>query len=152
MNKAFVREPDEPDPRCPGCGLLGEPVTRATLDANLPPQAARVLSDTACFCANPRCVIAYFDAAGQSQEIGLLRQRVYPKDPAGPICPCTQTSAAQIEADARSGDRTRIRQLLALGQSPDAACARLNPAGRPCAAELQQHFLKHFKPGSKPAR
>lgn len=148
MNKAFVREPDEPDPRCPGCGALGEGVIRATLDENLPAASSRRLSDASWYCPNPRCPVGYFDASGQSVPATELKRTSFPKNPAGPICSCLGVTADEIEADARIGDRTRIRQLLAHSQSPDAACAHKSPSGQPCAAELQKHFLKHFKPGA----
>ncbi|MCX5659550.1 MAG: hypothetical protein NTW19_07475 [Planctomycetota bacterium] len=150
MNKAFVREPDEPDPRCPGCGSHGESVIRATLDANLAPAESRVLSDASWYCPNPRCSVGYFDASGQSVPTAALRHKAFPKDPAAPICPCKGVAAAEIEVDAEAGERTRIRALLAYGQSPEAACPHRSPTGQPCAAELQKHFLKHFKPGANP--
>ena len=54
VNKAFVREPDDVDTRCPRCHIIGQPVARHTVLAHLPSDAAARLSDSASFCANPR--------------------------------------------------------------------------------------------------
>ena len=43
MNKAFVREPDDVEPRCPKCGTPGEKVSRETILAQLQPAAMDVL-------------------------------------------------------------------------------------------------------------
>jgi len=145
MNKAFIRDPEEPDPRCPRCGGLGESVGRTTLEAHLPAEAAHRFSETSHYCANPRCPVAYFDAAGQEAGIEQLRGPAYPKDPAGPVCSCFGISIAEIENAARSGDKKAIRELLAKTQSSEAACITRAPNGRCCVREIQRLFLKHSR-------
>ena len=142
MNKAFVREPDDPDPRCPRCELLGRSVARITLAAHLPPEAVPLLSDAAYYCANPRCPVAYFDASGTEVGVELLHNPAYPKDPAAPVCRCFNIMAEEIERDARAGDAARVKELIAKSRSPQARCAELSPSGQCCLPEVQKLFLK----------
>ena len=149
MNKAFVREPDEPDPRCPRCGVLGESVGRPTLAAHLPLEAVTQLGESACYCANPRCPVAYYDAAGAEVPLTLVREPAYPKDPDAPICSCFGLTAEQVERDARAGDPKRVRELIARAQGPEARCGTAAPGGRSCVGEVQKLFLKHFRAAAR---
>lgn len=142
MNKAFVREPDEPDPRCPRCGALGQSVPRVTLAEHLPLEAMALLSDSACFCGNARCDAAYFDASGASVGVELLRRPAWPKDPEAPVCACFGATADAIERDARAGINAGVKMLIAKSQSPAADCARKAANGRCCVPEVQRIFLK----------
>src|SRR5690242_18281917 len=108
MNKAFVREPDEPDPRCPACGVLGVATPRPVVAAHLPLDATATLSENGFYCANPRCDVAYYDASGASVDRKFLRGGTFPKDVNAPVCPCTGLSAEQVERDARAGQRDRV--------------------------------------------
>jgi hypothetical protein len=146
MNKAFVREPDPPDPRCPRCGVLGEGVGRATLAEHLPLEAVALLSESACFCANPRCDAAYYDASGASVGVGSLRKPVYPKDPSAPVCACFGATADAIERDARAGVTAGVKLLIAKSQSPAAECSRKAANGRCCVPEVQRIFIRAQRP------
>lgn len=147
MNKAFTREPDEPDPRCPGCGLPGQTVERATVLAQVPAEAAALLAGSAFYCSSPRCEVGYFDAYGNQVAAGHLRHPAYPKDPAAPVCRCFGVTAPQIEADARAGDATGVRELIARAQSPEARCGEMNPSGQCCIPQVQRIFLRHRADG-----
>ena len=143
MNKAFVREPDDTlDVRCPRCGVIGTPVARHTVAAHLPAEAVTRLSDTAYFCANPRCNIAYYDALEQSLAVDLLDHSLFPKDPLAPICSCFGLTAQDVEADAKAGRTDRVKQLIARAQTPEARCDLLAPNGCSCVPEIQRYYLK----------
>jgi hypothetical protein len=147
MNKAFTREPDEPDPRCPGCDVPGQTVERNTVLAQVPADTAISLAESAFYCANPRCDVGYFDAYGNRIAARLLRHPSYPKDPSAPVCRCFGVTAQQIESDARAGDATGVRALIARAQSPAARCSELNPSGQCCVPQVQRIFLRHRAAG-----
>lgn len=147
MNKAFVKEPEQGDPRCPaprGCGGPGVAVGRRTLDAQLARDVAATLGDGAYYCANPACDVAYFDAVEKTVTVDALRVVPYPKDPAGPICPCLGIGEAEIRAEATAGCRDRVREILAAADGPTARCLTASPTGRSCATEVRRLFMKFF--------
>ena len=148
MNKAFVKEADdETTPKCPRCNAIGQSVGPQTLAAQLPAEAAGALAGSSSnFCPNPTCDVAYFDAHDQIAPAYLLRRATWPKadDPAATLCPCLGLTAADLITDARRGDPTRIRALLARCQSAPHDCAAATPNARPCAAEAQRLYLKNL--------
>lgn len=145
MNKAFIRETDEPEPRCPGCGTLGVTVSWNTLRANLPEARAGTLGEFVWYCQTPRCAVAYYDSAGLTVGVEHLRQRAYPKHTEAPICSCFGVTAEQIEADARAGDPTRVRDLIARAKTGEARCAATSPSGQCCVAQVQRVYLGRRK-------
>lgn len=148
MNKAFVREAeDETAPKCPACRAIGQPVGPATLDKQLEPGAAAGLAAASMnFCPNPTCDVAYFDAHGLRASTDALIEKIWPKsdDPQAVLCPCLGYTAEQIMRDARSGDPTRVRQILAQGQSHPQRCITATPYGRACAGEAQRLYMKNL--------
>lgn len=145
MNKAFVRDPDPPDPRCPACGGHGQSVGAATLEAHLHAPARQLLSASAFFCPNPKCHVAYFDATGIDVAADMLRTRCYPKHDDAPICPCHDVMADDIIADARSGNPARVRDLIARATAPGARCSLASPSGQSCVEQVQRLYLRHLK-------
>jgi hypothetical protein len=147
MNKAFVKDPEPLEPRGPsagGCDGMGVPVSRKTLLAQLPLEAARRFSESAFYCPNPACDVAYFDTWGTTVSRSLLRTPAYPKSATAPICSCFGITAAEIEADAEAGRKDRLRDLLAKAESDAAECETRSPSGASCAAEARRLFLRHF--------
>ena len=150
MSKAFTRDPEAPEPRCPlpaGCGSAGIPVSRKTLLAQLPESLARAFSESAYYCPNPRCNVAYFDAWGTQAPAAALRRTSYPKSPAAPLCSCFGVTAEQIREDAEAGRKDRIRELVARAASDEARCETEAPCGASCVVEARRIFLKHFEGG-----
>lgn len=146
MNKAFVREPDDTlDARCPRCGVIGAGVSRETLRAHLGAGHATGLSDTAYFCANPRCEVGYYDAQGQTVGREHVRKPCYPKDPLGPICSCFGLTADVVEADAKAGRPEGVRALIAKSKTDAADCAVKAANGACCVPEVQKLYLKFAK-------
>ncbi|MDG2128570.1 MAG: hypothetical protein P8K08_11300 [Fuerstiella sp.] len=143
MNKAFVREPDF-DGRvyCPRCGSLGVPVHRETLDHHLRKQSRPCLGDAAWFCDFARCNVGYFDQFERAVEVEELQTSVYPKNVDAPVCACFGFTLDDIEADVLDGTPTRIRELLARSQSPDARCQTLSADGRCCMREVQRLYTR----------
>lgn len=143
MNKAFVREP-EFDGRayCPQCGSLGTPVSSAVLDQHVQQQSRPPMGDSAWFCDFARCDVAYFDLFERAVAVSELRSAVYPKDAASPICACFGFTLEDIEADAREGTPTRIRELLAKSKSSDAQCHTLAADGRCCIREITRLYMR----------
>lgn len=149
MNKAFVRDPDPRDPTCPepqGCGSVGVPVEALTLEAQLPETVRRALQTQAYYCPSPGCQVAYFDAWGAIVALAEVVQPAYPKPAAAPLCNCLGIRADDIIADAKRGDRDRIRRLVAEADRDTHACARRMPSGRPCVTEARKLFMAHFRP------
>jgi hypothetical protein len=142
MNKAFVREPDTIEYRCPRCGSIGAPVGRETLQSHLAPEALKRLAESGFFCHDPRCEVAYFDQFARFVERDALKRPVYPKDAEAPLCACFGFTRDQIEHDVREGTVTRCKELLAKAKSSEARCAILAADGRCCAAEVQRYFMK----------
>lgn len=147
MNKAFVKDPEPSDPRCPrprGCDGLGIPVGRLTLNAQLPAAVAASLADAAYFCPNPACDVAYFDVYEKTVAVSALRRSIYPKDPSAPICACLGVTEAEIREQAAAGCRDCVRRVLAAAEGPDARCLTESPSGTSCATEVRRLFLQHF--------
>lgn len=143
MNKAFVREPDQGSERCPRCASFGQPVSRDTVLAHLPPDQVPNLAVTANFCPQAQCEVAYFDMFERVVLASELRQPVFPKDLDAPICACFQFTAADIDQDIAEGVVTRTKALLAKAKSDAAQCERLAANGRPCIAEVQRYYMQH---------
>ena len=143
MNKAFVREPDF-DGRvyCPQCGSLGVPVIRETLDHHVQTQSRSHLGEAAWFCDFPQCDVGYFDQFERVVKVSELQSTVYPKDADAPVCACFGFTLDDIEDDVHSGTPTRIRELLAKSQTPDAHCQTLAADGRCCMREVQRLYAR----------
>lgn len=143
MNKAFIKEPEDTGAaHCPRCGSLGEPVGDETLSAHLTAEDRRNLPETAFFCPFARCEVAYFDQFERTVAADRLPRPVYPKDPDAPICPCFGFTCEEIELDVQEGGVSRVRDLLARSQSPQARCVTMAANGRCCMPEVQRHFMK----------
>lgn len=143
MNKAFVREPEfNGRVYCPQCGSLGSPVARETLDHHVQVQSRSHLGDTAWFCDLAQCDVGYFDLFERVVAVGELQSAVYPKDADAPICACFGFTLDDIEDDVDAGSPTRIRELLARSQTPDAHCQTLAADGRCCMREVQRLYTR----------
>lgn len=142
MNKAFTREPDAADARCPRCGSPGAPVYRETLEAHLTPEARAHLNDLAFFCPFPRCDVVYFDLFDRVVEVSAVGTPVYPKNPDAPLCACFGLTCDDVEQDLREGGVTRTRACVEKAKSPAARCSVLSPSGQSCIAEVQRYYMK----------
>ena len=145
MSRAFIRDPEPGEPRCPGCQGLGEPVGPPTLEALLAPKDRDVLGAAAFYCADPACANAYFTAWGATVPAARLKGTAYPKDPAGPICPCTGLLASDVVTDAREGRKDRMRELKERAEGPEARCLTCSPEGRSCVARVFRLFRETFE-------
>lgn len=145
MSRAFVKEAEEHDPRCPapdGCGGIGQPVADTTLVAQLGAEAAAHFHAQAFYCPDPHCPVAYFDGFGTRVPSTALKTHAWPKHAGAPVCACFGVTAEQIEEWAHSGDKAKMRELLARVEGPEARCAVRAPDGRSCEPELRRVFLK----------
>ena len=149
MNKAFVKEPDAPDPCCPDprCGGAGLVVSAQTLRAQLSADDAAQFKGAAFWCPSPGCPVAYYDAWGVRVEGNALRRGVHPKIASAPLCPCFDIGAEALIDDACAGRREVVRDLVQKARSPAARCAQENPSGRSCEPEARKLFLRYFSPG-----
>ncbi|MCA9101926.1 MAG: hypothetical protein R3C10_08005 [Pirellulales bacterium] len=142
MNKAFVKETEDPGDRCPGCGGIGTSVYRTTIEAHLPAEDCERLADPAYFCPYPTCDVAYFDEFARTVPASRLRRPLYPKDAAAPICPCFGLTCDDIEADVAEGVVTRVKAHLTRAQSDEAHCETATADGRSCVAAVQRYFMR----------
>jgi hypothetical protein len=143
MNKAFTREPEPAEPRCP-CGALGVPVGRRTLLAQLPEGLARAFAESAYYCQNARCPVAYFDAWGTQAPASVLRRPSHPKSPTSPLCSCFGITAGAIREEAEAGRKDLMRDLVSRAASDEARCETESPCGRSCVVEARRIFVRHF--------
>lgn len=143
MNKAFVREPDEPDDlHCPRCGALGNAVSAVTITAQLQPDIKSPLGSSACFCSTPTCEVAYFDGSGTTIFAAQLRRAIYPKDPDAPICACFGLKADDVIADASIGNAAGVRLLLERSVTQREKCVTTAADGRCCVDAVQKLYLQ----------
>lgn len=143
MNKAFVREPDSDDVRCPRCSAWGTSVDRVTVEALVKPEVVERLAPSASYCPTPTCEVVYFDAFERVVTIDELVRPVYPKDPDAPICPCFRATTDAIDQDIAEGTVVRTRQMVEQAKSPAARCHEMSVTGRSCAMEVQRYYMKH---------
>lgn len=149
MNKAFVKDPEPQEPRCPqprGCDQIGEAVSRETLEQQLGAERAQGFSGAVAWCSSPDCKIAYFDRWGQTVPVDELERVPWPKDSRAPICPCEQVEAPALRAEAEAGQRDTVKRILARAEGDDANCRHLSPTGRSCTTAVRKLFLEHFRP------
>lgn len=149
MNKAFIKEDDDKEPRCPapeGCGGPGIVVPPETAAAQAPGTLLASFSREVLYCANPGCPTAYFDPWGASIPVTALTSVPYPKDPSAPLCACFGISPEDIIDDAERKDPSRIRDLIAKAEGPLASCATKTPDGQCCLPEARKLFMRHLQP------
>jgi hypothetical protein len=142
MNKAFVKEQDSTEGRCPRCGSPGTAVYQETLRAHLAPAALQNLTDSAFFCAQPRCSVVYFDLFDRVVEESAVKTPVYPKNPDAPLCSCFGLTREEVEQDIREGGVARTRACVEKANGPEARCAVSSPSGQSCVAEVQRYYMK----------
>lgn len=143
MNKAFVREPDA-DGRvlCPRCRTAGTAVGIGPLDTHIRTESRSRMQDSAWYCSNLQCEVAYFSLFEQIITLGELRATVYPYEIDAPICACFGFCYDDIDADLREGQPTRVRELIKRSQSSEARCQSLAVDGQCCIREVQKLYLK----------
>lgn len=149
MNKAFVKEDDDREPRCPqpeGCGGPGIVVPPDTVAAQASEAAATALSDDVLYCVDPTCGVGYFDPWGATIPAATLASLSWPKDPTAPLCPCFGLTREDVVEDAQRKDTSRLRDLIAKSEGPDATCATLAPDGRCCVTEARRLYLRNLQP------
>src|SRR4029453_9734095 len=142
MNKAFIKEQDSTEGRCPRCGSPGAVVYQETLRAHLTPDALTHLTDSAFFCGQPRCSVVYFDLFDRVVEEANVKTPVYPKNPAAPLCCCFGLTCDDVEEDIREGGVTRTRACIEKAKSQEARCSLASPSGQSCIAEVQGYYMK----------
>lgn len=145
MSRAFVRESEPAEPRCPECGGLGDQVGPTTLNAHVPEVDRSSLGVKAYYCANPACRTAYFNSWGASVPLDRITGGTYPKHPDGPLCPCFGVTAAEVIADAREGRKDRVRDLIDRSRGPGARCAERCPDGLPCIPRVLRLFRERYE-------
>ena len=137
MNKAFLREPDQVDARCPRCQSVGHAVGPQTLNARLPAEARNRLADSAYFCPDDRCDVVYYDDFESVVLRSVIAGPIPIKDYDAPLCACFGLTREEIEQDVAEGGVARTRAAVQRAQSSDARCATMAPNGRSCVAEVQ---------------
>ena len=142
MNKALVRESDSDVRHCPFCGSLGQAVERITLDAWLKPEFRGQIGESAMFCSQPQCDVAYFDSFERVVTIDKLAQPAYPKSADAPICGCFGLTCGDIEEDISEQSVVRTRAAIARAKATEARCSVMSPNGQSCVAEIQRYYVK----------
>lgn len=142
MNKAFLREPDQADSRCPACGSVGQSVGPITLAAQLPPELRRRFADSAAFCRSEQCAVVYFDDFGAQVLRSEIAHLIPLKDTDAPLCGCFGLTRDDIELDVAEGIVERTKTVVLKAQSSEARCSTQAPNGRPCIAEVQGYYVR----------
>lgn len=142
MNKAFLREPDQVDSRCPGCQSVGHAIGPETLNAQLTADVRRTLAESGYFCPNGRCSVVYYDDFASVVKRDLVPGPISIKDADAPLCACFGVTRSDIETDVEEGVVARTRAAVLKAQSDEAQCSKLAPNGRTCAPEVQGHYMR----------
>lgn len=142
MNKAFLREPDQTESRCPSCGTIGQSVGPITLTAQLPDELRRRFADSADFCRSEQCPIVYFDDFGAAVRREEIPHAIPLKDVEAPLCGCFGLTRDDIEQDIAEDVVTRTKAVVLKAQSSEARCTTHSPNGRPCLAEVQGYYIR----------
>ncbi|MBL9093747.1 MAG: hypothetical protein JNL96_21200 [Planctomycetaceae bacterium] len=142
MNKAFVREPEGGDARCPQCGSVGIPVGERTLHSFVRTEDHNDIAETGYYCEIASCPVAYFDDFERAIRVERLVRPVWPKDSAAPICGCFGFMAGDVERDVAERSVARVRAAVERSKSAEARCVELCPTGRSCAAAIQKYYFK----------
>lgn len=148
MNKAFVKEIDDPGDHCPVCSSVGMRVHRLTLESQLTTKAVEKFTDSAYFCVEATCEVAYFDQFEQMVTVDQLQRPVYPKDPQAPICPCFGFTCEEIEADIAESGVARVRKHVERAQSDKISCEIRSPHGRSCVPAVQKYYMRRRGEGA----
>ena len=149
MNKAFLREPEQTDARCPGCQSVGQAVGPQTLNTQLKPDVRKSLAESGYFCPNGRCQVVYYDDFEGAVSRDSFTEAIPLKDADAPLCACFGVTRSDIEADVEEGSVTRTRAAVLKAQSDAARCESLAPNGRTCAPELQRYYLRCKQPSGQ---
>ena len=142
MNKAFLREPEQVDSRCPGCQSVGHAVGPGTLNARLAADVRRTLAESGYFCPNTRCQVVYYDDFASVVKRDSVPGLIPIKDADAPLCACFGVTRSDVEADVEEGVVTRTRAAVLKAQSDQARCGTLAPNGRTCVPEVQGHYMR----------
>lgn len=142
MNKAFMREPDQVDARCPRCHSVGHAVGPQTLNARLPEEARKRLAESAYFCPDERCEVVYYDDFESVVLRSVIAGPIPIKDSSAPLCACFGLTREEIEDDVAEGGVTRTRAAVQRAQSNEARCSTMAPNGRSCVPEVQGYYFK----------
>lgn len=142
MNKAFVREPDAADALCPRCGAAGVAVTVHTMLQFVPAAMQNQIGGSPFFCETPTCPVAYFDSLESVIAADDLVRKIFPKDPAAPLCGCFGLTEEDVWQDIDDGVPTRIRALLQKSKTAAAQCAEKDPQGTCCMPRVQKHYFR----------
>jgi hypothetical protein len=142
MNKAFVREPDQVDSRCPRCDSAGHRVGPQTLAAWVPEEARKILAESAYFCPDGQCGVVYYDDFGGVVNRSFIPGPIPIKDIEAPLCACFGLTREEIEQDIDEGGVARTRAAVLRAQSSEARCVTLAPNGRSCVPDVQGYYLK----------
>jgi hypothetical protein len=142
MNKAFLREPDQGDSRCPACGSAGQTVGPQTLAAQLPDEVRRRFAETAAFCRTERCPIVYFDDYDAKVEKSEIGHPIPLKDVEAPLCGCFGLTRDDIEQDVAEGGVARTKAVVLKAQSAEARCLTQSPHGKNCIADVQGYYMR----------
>lgn len=147
MNKAFIREPDQVDSRCPRCGSPGHPVGPQTLAAWLPAAARKTLAESAYFCPDSNCDVVYYDDFEGVVRRDSVLKPIPIKDSDAPLCACFGFTRDDIDQDIEEGGVARTRAAVLRAQSDAARCVSMAPNGRTCVPEVQGYYLKRKQSG-----
>jgi Zinc binding domain len=143
MNKAFVKELDNTEGRCPRCGSPGVVVYQSTLAAHLAPEVLAHLTDSAFFCAQPRCPVVYFDLFDRTVDESAVKVPVYPKNPEAPLCYCFGLTREDVDEDLLEKGVARTRACIERAKSAEARCGLKSPSGQSCIAEVQRYYMQN---------
>lgn len=142
MNKAFLREPDQVDSRCPACDAVGQSVGPQTLAAQLSDELRRRFADSAAFCRTENCPVVYFDDFGAKVSRDEISHAIPLKDVDAPLCGCFGLTRDDIEQDVAEGVVARTKAVVLKAQSAEARCSTYSPNGRSCIADVQGYYVR----------
>lgn len=131
---------------CPGCGSIGRPVARATVQRFVSEADLGALGPgESRFCASPDCAVAYYGVGGGFLGKDRLSVRLGFKEAESPrvLCHCYGYTREALEAEYRlTGRIGAVMSVSERLRNGECRCEELNPSGTNCLAELRRALVE----------
>lgn len=131
-------------PRCPSCGIPGEPVKAETMRSLIRKgRLGHIAEDSYFFCKSPGCETVYFTGGGQTFLKGDLTVRVGIKETSSPrpICYCFSHTMEEISREIElTGKSSVLEDIKARMKKEGCSCATKNPQGACCLKRVEDYI------------
>ena len=144
-NKAACCPTETTNRPCPACGTFGHPVSSLTLENHLRRKRLAEFGLQGSFCANPACVVVYFNPSGKTVSRGQTVRPITVKDQGDeiPICYCFEFMRGDLRRDLTEKGATAIPNEIKKGIIDGRCdCELKNPQGTCCLGNVASAIKK----------